>query len=219
MVQSTDNQAGVDRIERSMPSLEQLEQSLRSKRDFGKLLEVHTQPSGRARQIADGYVRLVEKVVLEYQESRTQLVAFLADGTADHEHRAQDHFESCVQSLHRAMEYLEHLRRFGYKRRDGTPFIPRPRELEVLRDSIRAKVRDMRDAVEHLDRDILEGRLPETAKVGIHLGWEKASLSSLTLDYADVARWITQLHEYAALLSLVHLVASPAPPKDDANDA
>jgi hypothetical protein len=202
-----------------MPSLEHLEQSLRSKRDLGKLLGVHAQPSGRARQIADGYVRLVEKAVLEYQESRTKLVAFLVDGTADREYRAQDHFESCVQSLHRAMEYLEHLRRFGYKRGDGTPFIPRPREVEVLRDSIRAQVRDMRDAVEHLDRDILEGRLPETAKVGIHLGWEKATLGSLTLDYAGVAKWITQLHEYAALLSRVHLVVGPASPKDEANDA
>lgn len=180
---------------------------------------VHAQPSGRARQIADGYVRLVEKAVLEYQESRTKLVAFFADGTADHEYRAQDHFESCVQSLHRAMEYLEHLRRFGYKRGDGTPFIPKPRELEVLRDSIRDQVRDMRDAVEHLDRDILEGRLGETVKVGIHLGWERASLGGLTLGYADVARWITQLHEYAALLSRVHLVVGPAPPQGDANDA
>ena len=149
---------------------------------------VHAQPSGRARQIADGYVRLVEKVVLEYQESRTNLVTFLATGTADHEYRAQDHFESCVQSLHRAMEYLEQLRRFGYKRSDGTPFIPKPRELQVLRDSTRTQVRDMRDAVEHLDKDILEGRLSETAKVGIHLGWEKASLGSLTLGYTDVAR-------------------------------
>lgn len=144
---------------------------------------------------------------------------FFADGTADHEYRAQDHFESCVQSLHRAMEYLEHLRRFGYKRGDGTPFIPKPRELEVLRDSIRDQVRDMRDAVEHLDRDILEGRLGETVKVGIHLGWERASLGGLTLGYADVARWITQLHEYAALLSRVHLVVGPAPPQGDANDA
>lgn len=219
MAQSADNQAGVDRIEQSMPSLEHLEQSLRSKRDLGKLLGVHAQPSGRGRQIADGYVRLVEKAVLEYQESRTKLVAFLADGTVDYQHRAQDHFESCVQSLHRAIEYLERLRRLGYKRGDGARFIPRPRELEVLRESVRVQVRGIRDAVEHLDRDILEGKLPEKTKVGIHLGWEKASLGSREIRYADIARWITQLHEYAALLSRVHLVVSPAPHKDDANDA
>ncbi len=194
-----------------MPNLEHLERSLRSKRDLGKLLGVHAQPSGRARQIADGYVRLVEKTLLEYEESRSKLLAFLADGTADHEHRAQDHFESCVQSLHRAIEYLERLRAFGYKRGDGAPFVPRPRDLEVIRDTVRAKVRDMRDAIEHLDRDILDGSFPESAKVGIHLGWEKASLGGLALDYADVARWITQLHEYAGLLSRVHLTVGPPP--------
>ena len=213
-MQSADNQAGVDRVERSMPSLEHLEQSLRSKRDLGKLIGVHARPSGRGRQIADGYVRLVEKTLLEYQESRVKLAAFLAEGTADHEHRAQDHFESCVQSLHRAIQYLERLRRLGYKRGDGTPFIPRPRELEVLRDSVKVQVRDMRDAVEHLDSDILKERLPESAKVGIHLGWDKASLGSRQLYYADVARWIEQLHEFAALLSRVHLVVGPAPQKE-----
>jgi hypothetical protein len=38
-------------------------------------------------------------------------------------------------------------------------------ELEVLRDSVKSQVREMRDAVEHLDNDILDGRLPETATV------------------------------------------------------
>jgi hypothetical protein len=137
MVQSVDNQAGVDRIEQSMPSLD-LELSLRSKRDLGKRLGVHAQPTGRARQIADGYVRLVEKAVLEYRESRAKLVEFLANGTADHEYRAQDHFESCVQSLHRAILYLERLRRFGYKRDDGTPFIPltAAEDISVITNSI-----------------------------------------------------------------------------------
>jgi len=192
-----------------MPSLEHLERSLRSKRDLGKQLGAHARPSGRARQIADGYVRLVEKALLEYEDSRSNLLAFLADGTADHQHRAQDHFESCVQSLHRAIEYLERLRGFGYKRGDGVSLVPRPRDLEVIREPVRAKVRDMRDAVEHLDKDILGGRLPENAKVGIHLGWDKASLADLSLDYADVARWITQLHEYAGLLSRVRFAVGP----------
>jgi hypothetical protein len=107
-----------------MPSLQLLEGSLRSKRDLGKLLGVHVQPGDRGRQIADGYVRLVEKALLEYQESRATLIAFLADGTADHQHRAQ-----------------------------------------------------------------------------------------------DLARWIEQLHEFAALLSRVHLVVGPSPEAGPANDA
>lgn len=207
----TDNQEGVDRLMRGMPSLDHLEISLRSKRDLGKLLGVHAQPRGRARQIADGYVRLVEKAILEYKEARSNLIAFLADGTADHLHRAQDHFESCIHALHRALIYFNRLRNFGYKRQDGTPFIPRPRELEVLRETVRKPVRDMRDALEHLDNDILDGTLPEDSPAGPHLGWDIATLGAYKLRYADVTRWIEQLHEFAALLSRVHLQVGPAP--------
>jgi hypothetical protein len=206
-----ENQEGVNRLMQGMPGLDHLEVSLRSKRELGQLLGVHAQPRGRARQIADGYVRFVEKTVLEYREARTHLIRFLAEGTVDDLHRAQDHFESCIQSLHRALIYVERLRGFGYKRGDGTPFIPRPRELEVLRDTVRTPVRAMRDALEHLDNDILDGTLPEDSPAGPHLGWEVATLGALTLRYADVARWIEQLHEFATLLSRVHLQVGATP--------
>jgi hypothetical protein len=213
-----ENQEGVNRLMHGMPSLDHVEVSLRGKRELGQLLGVHAQPSGRARQIADGYVRLVEKTILEYKEARADLIRFLAERTVDDLHRAQDHFESCIQSLHRALIYFERLRGFGYKRRDGTPFIPRPRELEVLRDTVRTPVRDMRDALEHLDNDILDGTVPEDSPAGPHLGWEVATLGAHKLQYTDVARWIEQLHEFAAVLSRVHLQAGATPAAGE-NDA
>jgi hypothetical protein len=76
----------------------------------------------------------------------------------------------------------------------------------------------MRDAVEHLDSDILDGKLPDSATVGVHLGWNKASIGVLQLQFSDVARWIGQLHEYAALLSLVHLLAGNPPQRETKND-
>lgn len=157
----------------------------------------------------------MEKAVLEYQEARTKHITFVADGLADEMYRAQDHFESCIHSLHRAILYIERLRNMGYRRADGEPFIPRPRDLEVLRDYVKARVREMRDAAEHLDNDILDGKLLEGATVGTHLGWDKASLGELQLGFADVARWIEQLHEFAALLSRVHLVTRPVPESGD----
>jgi len=215
---SSDNQEAVDRLEQQMPSLNHLEGSLRGKRELGKLLGAHAQPSGRGGQIADGYVRLVEKAVLEYQEARTKHIAFTANGFLDDLHRAQDHFESCVQSVHRAILYLERLRSLGYRKADGESFIPRPRDLEVLRDHVKTRVREMRDAAEHLDNDILDGKLSESTTVGIHLGWDKASLGELQLSFADVARWIEQLHELAAPLSRVHLVTGPIPEAGERND-
>jgi hypothetical protein len=214
-IKSNDNQAAVERLERDMPSLDHLEGSLRSKRDLGKLLGLHAQPSNRGRQIADGYVRLVEKAVLEYQAARAKNIAFIADGLVDDMYRAQDHFESCIQSLHRAILYLERLRSMGYQREDGGPFIPRPRDLEILRSLAKKAIQDMRDAAEHLDIDILNGKLSDNATVGIHLGWDKASLGTLQISYTDLARWIGQLHELAALLSRVHIVTGGPPKKAD----
>lgn len=84
----------------NMPSLESLELSLRSKRQLGNILAVHGPPTTRGKQIADGYVRLVEKAILEYESSRQNLTTFLKDGFADDYFRAQDHFETCINSLH-----------------------------------------------------------------------------------------------------------------------
>src|SRR5437870_3485166 len=106
-----ENQAAVERVDAKMPSLAHLETPLRSKRELGHILGVHGPPTPRGKQIADGYVRLVEKTILEYEEAREKLIAFLKDGTLDHYFRAQDHFESSTQSFHRAILYLDQLRR------------------------------------------------------------------------------------------------------------
>ena len=191
-----------------MPSLEGLETSLLSKRFLGNVLGVHGPRLPRSKQITDGFVRLIEKTVIEYLHAREKLNAFLREGYADDLFRAQDHFESCVQSLHRAVLYFERLRQFGFRGPDGSPFIPRPRDLEVLRDPVKRQIRRFRDLIEHLDADILAGLLPEHADTAIHLGWESARLSHSEIRYEDLARWIRQLHHYALLLSQVQLVVS-----------
>src|SRR5687767_12307543 len=67
----------------NMPSLEGLETSLRSKRALGHFLGIHGPPTPRGRQMADGYVRLVEKTMLEYSAARETLLKYLKDGYAD----------------------------------------------------------------------------------------------------------------------------------------
>lgn len=206
-----ENLEAVERVERAMPQLS-VEASLRSKRALGRLLGVHGPPAPDGRQLADGYVRLVEKTILEYQAARAKLIAFLRDGFADDYYRAQDHFESSTHSLHRAIEYLDRLRRRGFRQADGSPFIPRPRDLEVLREGegVRSAIRDLRDRAEHLDDDIVSGRLPPGADVAIHLGWDRASIGGVELAYVDVVRCVEQLHHFAALLSRVQISAPDA---------
>ena len=205
-----ENESALNRLVVSMPSVD-LEASLRSKRQLGNLLGVHGPHKPRGKQIADGFVRLVEKAILEYQASRERLIAFLSEGTADDHFRAQDHFETSLQSMHRAIAYLDRLRGMGFRQADGSAFIPRPRDLAILRDDVKTQVRELRDFAEHLDQDIVGGNLPEEAEVGIHLSWEKASLNGAEIVYADFARWLTQLHYFAGLLSRVNITVGPAP--------
>jgi hypothetical protein len=157
-------------------------------------------------------VRLVEKAILEYQASREKLVLFMVGGGEyDNYCRAQDHLESSVQSLHRAILYLEQLRRLGLRQADGSPFIPKPRELGVLRNDVKTRVRDLRDACEHLDKDIVDGTISPDADVAIHLGWEGADLAGLRISYAELAKCIEQIHHFALLLSRVQIIVGEPP--------
>jgi len=208
----TQERTPVERLDESMPTLQQLETSLRGKRMLGNILGVHGPPTPRGKQIADGYVRLVEKTILEYQASRERLVLFMdGDGDFDNYCRAQDHLESTVQSLHRAILYLERLRRQGFLQADGSPFVPRPRDLEVLRDDVKARVRDLRDACEHLDKDIVDGKVSADADVAVHVGREGVDLAGTKITYAEMSRWIEQIHHFALLLSCVQIVVGEPP--------
>jgi hypothetical protein len=215
---AAENSEGVARLEAAMPPLK-LDTMLRSKRELGHILGVHGPREPRGKQIVDGLVRLVDKCGLEYIAAREMLVKFLADGSVMHYHRAQDHFESCVQALHRAIKYLERLRALGYSN-NGVPLVPRPRDLEVIRDSTKSSVREFRDFVEHIEDDIVQGKVADDSNAFIHLGWSSASINGATLAYADVARWCSQLHEIAAPLSIVTLTASaPEAPVDNDSGA
>jgi hypothetical protein len=98
-----DNIEAIERVKANMPDLSHLERGLRGKRALGNLLNVHGPPSTHGKQIADGFVQLVEKTLLEYEASRKRMLLYLRDGFADDYHRAQDHFESSIQSLHRSI--------------------------------------------------------------------------------------------------------------------
>lgn len=209
-----ENKAALNRIEASMPAVG-LETSLRSKRLLGNLLGVHGPHTPSGKQIADGFVRLVEKAILEYQASRERLLAFQEKGEVDDQFRAQDHIETSLQSTHRAITYLDRLRNMGFRQVDGSAFIPRPRDLEILRENVKTKVRELRDFAEHLDQDIVAGKLLVEAEVGIHLGWEKASLNGAEIVYTDFTRWLTQLHYFADLLSQVNITVGTAPSTEE----
>jgi hypothetical protein len=206
-VQIRVNPLHLEQLKNGMPDLG-LDTSLRAQRQTGKLLGVHGPYDTKGQLIADGLIRLVEKAVIEYDLTKSELLQFLPDGYVFHYHRAQDHFESCIQCLFRAITYLDQLRSCGYQDSNKKPLVPRARELEVLSDSTKKSVRIFRDYLEHLDRDILNGKLNAASDVGPKLGTTAAEISDATLVYVDVARWCHQVHGIASQLSKIIVTTS-----------
>jgi hypothetical protein len=209
----------VDTSELRLPDLTDLPLRLRNDRMLGNMLGIHGPPTPRGKQLADGYVRLVERTLIEYEAGRAAMNRFLAaERGPEHYYAAQDHFENCVRCLHRAIEFLERLRRAGLKDGSGSPFIPRPRDLEVISAQVRDQVRELRDALEHLDDDILAGRIDESARTDIHAGWTAVQLGDHRLVYEDIASWIRQLYHFASMLSRfeIQVGTQPATAPDEA---
>ena len=209
-IQVTVDPALHEQILDGMPALD-LEPALRAKRQLGKILGVHGPRDPKGQLITDGLVRLADKAALEYRAARSELLEFPVAGYVDRYHRAQDHFESFVQCLHRAMNYLDRLRSLGYQTADGSPLVSRPRDLEALSPSAIKTVREFRDTLEHLDKDILGGLIGPLDDVGPNLGTHAASIGRFELCYKDAVRWCEQIHEIAARLSVVRLTVGPAP--------
>jgi hypothetical protein len=200
----------LEKLQEGMPDIA-LDTSLRAKRRLGKVMGIHGPYDPKGQLIADGLVRLVDKTVLEYKSSRTELMLFFPDGYIYRYYRAQDHFETFVQCMHRVITYLDELRKLGYCSSDGVPLVARARDLEPLRDSVKKSVRDFRNNLEHLDREILAGNISQDEDVGPKLGSHEAFIGGASLAYVDCVRWCNQVHEIAARLSLVHIVLGPLP--------
>jgi hypothetical protein len=190
-----------------LPPLE-LATELRSKWELGHLLGLHRMPSKRVRQIVAGYIRLVDKAIREYSAARRLLLEFLEAGNVDDYHHAQDHFENCIITVHRAIGFLEILRRRNLKDGFGKALVPRARELEILRENAKAQIRQFRDATQHIVEDIASEAIAENIDPDVSLTEESMVLANEQIFYADLERWIRQLHPLAYRLSAVQLTAS-----------
>ena len=206
------NPEGTQKLQNGMPSLADLDASLRSKRFLSNVLGINSPPTSHGTQLADGFVHLEQKALIEYEALRITLTAFLENGIAEDFHRAQDYAETCVNTLHRCIEYLDRLRSLGFRRADGSPYVPRARELAVLRDDRRRAVRKMRDLLEHIDADILGGRVAPGGDVTVCLTFESLQLGPAVLSYVQMADNIRLLHSFAVELSEVRITVANAPP-------
>jgi hypothetical protein len=151
------------------------------------------------RLYATAFVRLADKTLREYETARVEMEEFV---TTPSSHlspyfTAIGHFETCVHSLHRALCFLERLRRVGLKRNDGTPLVPRDNAFRPLSATVRDAVREMRDGIEHLDDDLLKLKIPWGGSNTVRPLEDRLRLNQFEIAYSELGQWVTSLHELA----------------------
>jgi hypothetical protein len=138
--------------------------------------------------------RLGDKAVREYRYASACLTAFVdapgVDSVAGHTFllRATDHLENCIDAIRRAEGFLSSR---------GFQSVSTPDQRDVLR-KLHSGVRRLRNAIQHAERDIDNGRVAEGEPV-----WPAATtygvfFAGKLVVYAELAALIVHLWELAS---------------------
>ena len=136
------------------------------------------------------FIRLVDKVINEYNEARNAIIADIQDTQNIHVLEFIDHFENCINAVNRLLKQLEII-----KSGKGTFRISR-----LARQLIEAhskSIPDIRNVAEHLEEKIYldEVKSGEPVMVSIGPNGDRAVLGSIELMFDDLATTIRHLYQ------------------------
>jgi len=153
--------------------------------------------NGTSYALVMNYVRIVDKLVIDYNLAREQMVIWAAtpNEVIGPLLVAIGHFESCVSGAVRAIDFARRIR----KDKNGPGIVPKG--VAVLSDAVYKSVNDMRNSVEHLDGDILDGTLSGGVPICLVVRPKAIELAGAQITFAELADWITQLHAIADKLA------------------
>ena len=138
------------------------------------------------------FVVLVDQAVREYNLAREKLQEY---NSTPPNHispllQASGHIENCIGALRRALRFVHRIRRD-----ERGPPIDRDTAREVR--STERWVATARDAVEHMDEWIMDGRVPDGATVA----------PLIEADHIELAGSVVSFHELGAAIVLLHGLA------------
>ncbi len=159
-------------------------------------------PDYQAYGLTVNYIRLVDIAIREYESGRSMLSRF-AETTRSAGlnlmFAASSHFEICVDAVKRSVNHLKKIR--------GHPNVPQsmkdllPRNLTVLTGQVEKQITDMRDAIQHLEKDILKGQIVAGQPLCVMPEEDGLALGGHKIHFHDLARWLRELHERAEALA------------------
>lgn len=118
--------------------------------------------------LASTYVRLVEAAFVEYRLGHSKLKEFWDTHDAINlaaMHRCIAHFESCLSDMLRAINCYGRLRR--NKNQDPLALALNVKHAAFSAAGVADQIRHMRNAIHHLDQDLMKGRLQEGQGVAL----------------------------------------------------
>lgn len=147
-------------------------------------------PVSHALQI--NFNRMVDMLVENYEAARRyQTIASTRDGSVPLHAliTAIGLFENCITTALRAISFARRLKNHTRGRMIS--------KQSVLSDSVGDRIRELRNAIEHLDRDLASGNWVKWHAYCLIPKEDHIILGEQRIDYLELAGWITQLHGIA----------------------
>ena len=153
-----------------------------------------------------GFIRMADKAHFEYQQARHALDRYIAGQGASQLFRNADHLETCLNSIKRALNFVERLA--SQKKGPGIPRITR----RWLNANTRS-VPSIRNTIEHMDDAVATGELGPGEAVALALtdDGKGAEIGKFRLTFSDLAAVVKKMNQLALALADYKEPSSPRP--------
>lgn len=193
-----DNQSNWPPEKNEMPDLS----GLNDKLTLGLILNAFFRGAGprdsNARALWTNYIRLVDQMIREYNSAHDSLQEYIdtPNNVMGPLFKCIGHMENYINSMRRAIRFARKMRRNPSRLVVG--------RLAVLNDNNGGKVINLRNAIEHLDKAILNDEIAEGQSHTLLVNSDSISLAGIEIPYIELAKWIRELHTLAKNLIDFH---------------
>ena len=108
--------------------------------------------------------------------------------------QATDHFENCLNALHRTVLFARRIRRD-----QGSPQVPRG--LTILSDAVMSRISTIRNAIEHIEEKIARGEVVDGDIIALTVKSDSIEFRGDEIYFTELAEWIRELDCLAGQLS------------------
>lgn len=143
------------------------------------------------------FIRLADQTLQEYKAARNALLEYINrpnNNVFSPLFRATGHCEICLNSLKRSINFAKRIQR-------DRNTLQIPRNLSVLSGTVTERIRKFRNAIEHLDKDILKGKIQKGEPISLLVNSDSIELLGEEIYFTEIAVWIQELNSLASALA------------------